>query len=173
MRFSSDEPLLDQESASALASHVRGAEAAFCAPEASARETASFFDPNPVICPELRDASYGRWEGRFLAEIAEVEPEAVQLWMSDPSFSAHGGEAYLDVFRRATTWLDSMTSQQGHLLAVTHSLLVRTITLAVLDAPPTSLWKLDIPPLSATTLSNEGTRWAIKSVGATLKNFSL
>lgn len=167
-RLSSDEPLLDKEAERVrhLARLLPPYDAVFCAPEVSARETASLLGADPVIIEPLRDADYGLWNGRGLDEIAAGSPLDLQAWLSAPAAAPHGGESFDDVRLRCVAWLDSQHAMGGHRLAVTHAIILKLVLAHVLEAPLSAIWRADVEPLGALTLTSNGQRWALRSFGS-------
>lgn len=117
---------------------------------------------------QLRDWELGRWRGRSLDDLADTEPGAVGEWLSDPAAAPHGGEPLVAVLARAAEWLTGVPGD-GHTVVVTHSALVRGIAVAVLGAPPESFWRIDVAPLTATTIRGGPGRWTLRSLGDTLR----
>lgn len=169
-RLSSDEPLLGRETerAERLARLLPAYDTVVCAPEASARETAAFFSAHPSVSEPLRDAAYGRWSGRSVDEIAAENPLDLQLWLSDPTAAPHGGESFEGVRGRCISWLDGQHAAGGHHLAVTHAIILKVVLAHVLEAPLSAIWRTDIEPLGALTLTSNGKRWALRFLGSPL-----
>ncbi|MGE6786411.1 histidine phosphatase family protein [Ensifer adhaerens] len=167
-RFFSDEPLLPKEinRAEALAQALPKFDDVLHAPERSAAETASVFSREARICLSLRDADYGTWSGRSIKEIAASSPLELQHWMSDPMSAPHDGEPFGAVRQRVVSWLDNRHAKGGNTLAVTHGVVVKLVLASVLDAPLTSLWRVDVEPLGLLCLTSDGRRWAMRSFGA-------
>jgi probable phosphoglycerate mutase len=72
--------------------------AVYTSPRARALETAraiaracGLSDPN--IEPELREISYGAWEGLLHDEVVAQSPELVRRWAVDPDVAPPGGES--------------------------------------------------------------------------------
>ncbi len=78
----------------------------------------------PVITThELREASYGEWEGHTLDEIRAKFPETVVARWRDPERVApSGGESYGQVRRRVTAYLEEVVARhpEGNVLVVSH-----------------------------------------------------
>ncbi|MEW9612304.1 histidine phosphatase family protein [Shinella sp. S4-D37] len=170
-RFSADDPLLPGEQArlSELAHSLGRFHPVLHAPERSAAETAAAFCADAASCPALRDADYGQWTGRTVADVAERSPEDLQRWMADPSSAPHGGETAEAVRARAADWLDGLHAKGGHTLAVTHAIVLKLLFLHVVGAPLTSLRRIDVEPLAMLTLTSDGRRWALRGFGAPLQ----
>ena len=169
-RLASDEPLLEREweRAERLAPLLPACDAVFCAPEASARETAALFGLHPAIAAPLRDVDYGRWNGHALEDIAAQGPADLQRWLSDPAAAPHGGESFAAARTRCISWLDDQHAVGGHLLAITHAIVLKLVLAHVLDAPLQAIWRTDIEPFGALTLTSDGRRWALRFFGSPL-----
>ena len=160
-RFPTDEPLnaLGRRQAGA-AVDVRGAERAYCGPEARAIQTADLLGAHPQVEPRLADLDCGRWRGEVLGR---VPPAELAIWLTDPARAPHGGEPVVDLIARVRDWMESLTSQRVRLLAVTHPAVIRAAMLVVLDAPPRSFWRIDIAPVSTTVMHFRGHAWTLHS----------
>ncbi|MFC6447918.1 histidine phosphatase family protein [Shinella zoogloeoides] len=169
-RLSCDEPLLarERERAERLAPLLPAVDAVFCAPETSARETAALLGLPPTIAEPLRDMDYGRWSGLALEDIAAQNPRDLQHWLSDPAAAPHGGESFEAARTRCTTWLDGRHAAGGHLLAITHATVLKLMLAHVLNAPLQAIWRTDVEPLGALTLTSNGQRWALRFFGSPL-----
>lgn len=169
-RLSAEGALLPKEPAraAALAKSLRPFDRVFCAPEASAAETAAAFSAAPIPCPALRDVDYGSWNGQTVDEIAERFPETLRHWMADPAAAPHDGESFEAAATRATAWLDGLHGTGGRILAVTHAIVLKLVFAHVLGAPLTAVWRIDVEPLGFLDLSSDGRRWALRGFGAGL-----
>jgi broad specificity phosphatase PhoE len=107
----------------------------------------------------LRDCDYGRWAGASLNDIAEAEPEAVALWLSDPHAAPHGGESIGALIERVAMWMDCEVPQ-GRTLAVTHTAVIRAAVIHALGAPANAFWRIDAAPLSLIELRRNERRWS-------------
>ncbi len=67
---------------------------------------------NPVIMPELRERSFGIWEGMSFDEIRMKYPEEFDAWVSNPlNFSPMQGESTIKVRNRVVGALDKILSK--------------------------------------------------------------
>jgi broad specificity phosphatase PhoE len=115
--------------------------------------------------PALRGWDLGRWSGQRLGEVSEAEPEAVSVWLSDPSAAPHGGESLLDLCARVGGWLDSLHRDgagDGRVIAVAEPAVVRAAIVHALGLPPQAFWRLDVAPLTLTELSGRSGRWNLR-----------
>lgn len=133
-------------------------------PEARTRQTAAALGLDGAVEPALADLCCGSWSG---ATMDEVPQQQLGQWLGDPGFREHGGESIEDLLGRVRAWLATLT-EPGHIVAVTHPGIVRAAVLIALAAPAASFWRIDIPPLSATTLHGRGPVWTVRSTAAPL-----
>jgi broad specificity phosphatase PhoE len=151
-----DEPILDE-----AAKPVARVDIALTGPEPRCRRTAELLGLNATVDPRLRDCDYRDWIGRTLAEL---EPEAVAAWLSDPAAVPHGGESGLALLARVAGWLDQLDAP-GRIVAVTHPSVIRAALVHAIRATPATFWRIDIAPLSHTVLSGRNRTWTLRSLG--------
>jgi broad specificity phosphatase PhoE len=118
-------------------------------PETRTRQTAEQLGCQPDTDPRLADLDYGCWRGEDPASLA---PAALAEWITNPASAPHGGESLTTLMMRTADWLDSITRAPGRVVAVTHPAVIRAAVLIVLNAPPESFWRVDVPPASRTAL---------------------
>jgi broad specificity phosphatase PhoE len=147
---------------------VRRHALALCSPGRACVQTASALGLRPRLEPRLRDWDYGRWQGRTLDDVTATEPDGVRAWLTDPDAAPHGGEALRDVLQRTRTWLHGLEPTSGTVIAVTHPSVVRAAIVAALGAGPAAFWRIDVPPLTETTLIGGQTRWTLRATGCPL-----
>lgn len=165
--FSDDEPLEGKAvtAATALTGHVRRPDRALVSPALRARQTAQAMGLSASADAGLRDWDVGIWRGRGLAALHAEAPQALVAWRGDPDAAPHGGESLTKLAARVAGWLGQVDLAAGHVVAVTHAAVVRAAMLAVLEAPPSAFWRLDVQPLSLTDLRTDGTRWTVRAFG--------
>ncbi|MFE7649382.1 histidine phosphatase family protein [Streptomyces phaeoluteigriseus] len=116
----------------------------------------------PVVEPSLRDLDMGDWRGRTLDEVAAGDGAGLAVWMTDPGAAPHGGESVADACGRVAAWLDALPPDAGRVLAVVEQAVARAAVLRALDAPLSSFWRVDVPPLSAVHLTGRSGRWNLR-----------
>jgi broad specificity phosphatase PhoE len=166
--FPADEPL----EARAVAeleriTHLRG-RAARVSPAPAARQTAAALGLVAGVDAGLADADSGRWSGRLISGLAEEHPTDLAQWIADAAFAGHGGESRIALRERAGRWLAAQAGASGHVIAVTHAAVIRSLILEVLGAPDPAFWRVDIGPMTATDLRHDGRRWVLKASGVRL-----
>jgi broad specificity phosphatase PhoE len=160
-RFPTDEPLnsLGHRQVDACV-ELGPADAAYCGPEKRTRQTAELLGLQAHTEPSLADLDCGRWRGGVLGG---VRPAELAVWLTDPTRAPHGGESVVDLTERVRSWMDSLSSRRGNLIAVTHPAVIRAAVLVALDAPPKSFWRIDIAPASRTVMHFRGHVWTLRS----------
>ncbi|MCH0538913.1 histidine phosphatase family protein [Streptomyces sp. MUM 203J] len=110
----------------------------------------------------LRDLDVGGWRGRALSDVAASDPEGLAVWTTDPDAAPHGGEPVTSLCARVAARLESLPDHPGAVLAVVPPAVVRAAVLHALNAPATAFWRVDVEPLSVTSLTHHATRWHIR-----------
>ncbi|WSQ07031.1 histidine phosphatase family protein [Streptomyces sp. NBC_01231] len=131
-------------------------------PTVRCQETAAALGLDGAQAAELAALEVGLWRGLTLAEVGAGEPEAVTRWLTDPASAPHGGESVEDMCGRVTRWLVASQDAGGRTLAVVEPEVVRAAVVHVLGAPSAAFWRLDVPPLTATTISGRNGRWNLR-----------
>ena len=165
--FPDDEPLDDhaRRRLAGLSRRLPRVDHALASPARAAIETAAGLGLRPEIDPGLGDCDYGDWRGRGLDEIGTADPAGLAQWLDNPAAAPHGGESLLELMGRVGTWLDGRRTVAGRTVAVTHAAVIRAALVHALGAPPHAFWRIDIAPLSLATLSGDGRRWTVTSLG--------
>ncbi|GAO10002.1 histidine phosphatase family protein [Streptomyces lydicamycinicus] len=164
-RFGDDRPLdaagwHEAERAAPVLCRLAAAELRYCSPSARCRQTGEALGLRPLAQPALRDCDMGRWRGRTLGEVTAADPRGVEAWLADPRSAPHGGESLLEFITRIGGWLDTRPAEDAAgLLAVAEPAVVRAALVYVLQAPPHAYWRIDVQPLSVTTLTGRSGKW--------------
>ncbi|WP_032401431.1 histidine phosphatase family protein [Rhodococcoides fascians] len=161
-RFPGDEPLDDSGMRDlAAVTDIPRADRVLSGPESRSMATAQIFGTDISVEPALADIAYGRWSGLEMTDLPDADAMA---WLSDPAFVPPGGESLVALFSRVQTWLDDVGSTPGRTLAVTSPAVIRAVVVLVLEAPVRSFWRVDVSPLSRTSVSRRGGAWTIGAV---------
>ena len=68
----------------------------------------------PLVVPDLRERSFGIWEGMTFNEIKDQYPAEFEAWASDPvKYSPVNGESTSEVYDRAIRALDGIVSKHA------------------------------------------------------------
>lgn len=95
---------------------------------------------------ELRELSFGDWEGMAWTELAERFPEAWKNRMRDfVEFRAPGGENLLDLRDRVVPVIQEIVTRHlgEELFVIGHGGVNRIILLDALGAPPSSMFRIE------------------------------
>lgn len=112
----------------------------------------------------LADLDCGRWRGQTMRSIAEGEPDELGAWLTDPSYTGHGGRSIDELLVRLKTWLALRRDDPGTTLAITHAAVLRCALLATLGASSNGFWRIDAAPLTSLVLSSDGRRWTLRGL---------
>ncbi|WP_430331051.1 histidine phosphatase family protein [Rhodococcus sp. ACT016] len=167
-RFPTDEPLnLLGSRAVAKVDGLPGIEPScvYQAPEARTVQTARALGLTGVTEPALRDLDCGAWAGQAMDAVA---PDQLMAWLTDPGERSHGGEAVTDLVDRVGTWMAALRGRGERIAAVTHPAVVRAVVLCTLNAPAEAFWRIDIPPLTATTVHHRAPGWTLRTTAHSL-----
>ncbi|MDX8534722.1 histidine phosphatase family protein [Mesorhizobium sp. VK25A] len=166
-RFPNDEALEPQaiDRAAALAASLRRADHVWTSPALAARQTAEALGFDATVEPLLADQDFARWAGKGFEEMQAKDPEGMEAWLSDPDAAPHGGESLAAVARRVAALIERLGAESGHTIALTHAVPIRAAMVHVLGAPLSSIWKIDIEPLSLTEFRSDGRRWVLHASG--------
>jgi broad specificity phosphatase PhoE len=160
-----DEPLDDGglQKVAGLARAGSSADLLFTAPERAARQTAEALGVEPGIEEALRDLDYCDWAGRSFAEVHAADPAAFAAWIADSAAGAPGGESFAVAAVRARDWLSDKARLETAIRVVAGPSIVRLLIASAIDIPMAAALRIDIAPLSTTTLSfNRG--WRLQGI---------
>ncbi|MRH87760.1 histidine phosphatase family protein [Nocardia sp. SYP-A9097] len=135
------------------------------APETRTRETAAALGLTAQPEEALRDIDHGDWAGRTMDSLPAEE---LMSWLTDPTHRSHGGESITDLIDRVRGWLGDLAGSGQHITAITHPAIVRAGVVCTLDAPAQAFWRIDIPPLTATTLHYRVPAWTLRTTASAL-----
>ena len=166
--FPDDDPLDTRGLAEAAALRGRWAGTAgallLCSPACCARQTADALGLHVDIDDALRDIDYGNWRGQRLHDLARDLPDELDAWIADPSASPHGGESFEAAMHRVGTWLNGLR-QDRDIVAITHAPIVRAAVAHVLRMDSKAAARIDVAPLSCTTLVASPNGWTLSADG--------
>ncbi|MDX8528549.1 histidine phosphatase family protein [Mesorhizobium sp. MSK_1335] len=155
------------ERAGALAASLRRADRVWTSPALAARRTAEALGLDATVEPLLAEQDFARWAGKSFEEVQAGDPEGMAAWFSDPDAAPHGGESLAAVARRGAALMERLAGESGHTVALTHAVPIRAAMLHLLGAPLSSVWKIDVEPLSLTEFRSDGRRWVLHASGIT------
>lgn len=100
----------------------------------------------PVAIPELRERSFGIWEGMSFDEIRERYPHEFDAWAENPlKYSPMEGESTLSVSRRCLRAFREITRRHrgGTIAIVAHGSINRIILCRLLGVPLRNIFRIE------------------------------
>ncbi|CAL9643735.1 Bifunctional protein [Streptomyces sp. enrichment culture] len=106
--------------------------------------------------PDLREADFGAWEGLTFAEVRARHPQDLSAWLASPEAPpSGGGEPMHQVARRSAAVRDALLARYAgtSVLIVSHVGPIRTLIRLALQAPPHTLFRMDVAAASLSTVT--------------------
>jgi broad specificity phosphatase PhoE/ribonuclease HI len=154
-------------------STIGGVDAVVSSPMRRTRQTAEVVATGLGLQVAVNDGwvecSFGEWDGHTFAEVQDKWPDALTAWMGSTSVAPPGGESFDACARRARSARDSvLTAYPGRtVVVVTHVTPIKLMVRGVLQAPMSSLFRMELRPASITEI-----HWYADGL-ASLKSFNL
>lgn len=104
---------------------------------------------------DLREADFGAWEGLTFGEIRERYPDDLSAWFASPESPPSGaGETMREVTRRVSAVRDGLLARYAGatVVVVSHVVPLRTLIRLALQAPPHSLFRMEVAAASLSTV---------------------
>jgi broad specificity phosphatase PhoE len=158
-----DSPLSDRGRAQADAvSRALSAEklgAVYASPLGRAVETAEAIARphglSVVADPAFKEMCFGAWEGLAVEDVKLKFPDDFQTWRAEPHRARFGGpETVETVQARTLAGLEALQARHDGqaIVVVSHSIVVRLITLHALGLPASRLWTVTAEPAGITEI---------------------
>ncbi|HUO77198.1 MAG TPA: histidine phosphatase family protein [Thermodesulfovibrionales bacterium] len=99
-----------------------------------------------IVVPELRERSFGIWEGMTFSEIKETYPSEFESWAGNPlKYSPPGGENTMEVHERVIRALEMILSNHGgdRIAIVAHGGVNRIILCHLLGIPLENIFRIE------------------------------
>lgn len=126
---------------------------------------ASRFALIPTVLPELREMSFGRWEGLRYADMDHEMQFLFEKWCADPvNTCPPGGEAGISLahrVRKAVEIIMSETATTETAILFTHGGVIRVAVAMLMEMAPTAAARLQIDTGSLTVLEYQADRWRL------------
>jgi probable phosphoglycerate mutase len=135
-----------------------GADALVVSPMRRTRETAAAVAAElglePVVDEGWREVSFGDWDGHTFAEIQQKWPDAMNAWLDSTAVAPPGGESFDTCARRARSARDSLLARYPGqtVVVVTHVTPIKLMIRSVLQAPMSSLFRMELRPATLTEI---------------------
>jgi broad specificity phosphatase PhoE len=98
-----------------------------------------------------REIDFGAWEGLTFAEVQQRYPRDLDAWLASPDARpTGGGESFASAARRVALARDKTIARYPGrtILVVTHVTPVKCLLRLALDAPPASMFRIELSPAS-------------------------
>ncbi|SDX04636.1 alpha-ribazole phosphatase [Marininema mesophilum] len=115
-----------------------------------------------TVVPELRELSFGEWEGFTYDEIHQRSPEQLSRWIDDPtSVSPPGGETLMELDRRLSQWMTTVVeAHRGETIAlVSHGGPIRWFLSHCVAGDPRGFWERGLSHGGWLLVSGDGDVW--------------
>ncbi|TWD83132.1 putative phosphoglycerate mutase [Kribbella amoyensis] len=150
-----------------------GVDAVVTSPMRRTRQTAAVVADRLGLEVDVRDGwvecSFGDWDGHTFAEVQEKWPEALKDWLESTTVAPPGGESFDSCARRARSARDGLlASYPGKtVVVVTHVTPIKLMVRGVLQAPMSSMFRMELRPATLTEI-----HWYADGL-ASLRSFNL
>ena len=135
-----------------------GIDAVVVSPMRRTRETAAVVAErlglDVVVDDGWREVSFGDWDGHTFAEIQDKWPDATTAWLESTAVAPPGGESFDTCARRARSARDGLLARYPGktVLVVTHVTPIKLMVRSVLQAPMSSLFRMELRPATLTEI---------------------
>ena len=109
---------------------------------------------------DLREMSYGGWEGRSFLDVRREDESTYQRWIHDAEASCPDGESHATVRRRIERALGQINSERP--VVVTHGTAIRIAVTALLDVPVLTAMQFAQDNAALNLFVWRGDRWVLK-----------
>jgi len=139
-------------------SRIGGVDALVTSPMRRTRETAEVVGAGlglePIVDDGWVEVAFGDWDGHTFAEIQQKWPDALNAWMESTSVAPPGGESFDLCARRARSARDGLLAKYPGktVVVVTHVTPIKLMVRSVLQAPMTSLFRMELRPATLTEI---------------------
>ncbi|MBI3592088.1 MAG: histidine phosphatase family protein [Nitrospirae bacterium] len=100
----------------------------------------------PLVVPDLRERSFGIWEGMSFTEIKEKYPAEFEAWAGNPlKYSPIEGESTIEVSERVINALDAILSNHNgeRIAIVAHGGVNRIILCHIIGIPLENIFRIE------------------------------
>lgn len=99
-----------------------------------------------TVDDDLIETDFGDWEGLTFAEVRERSPELLTAWLASPEVAPQGGESFATTAERVLRARDRLLAAYPAttIVVVSHVGPVKTLLRAALEAPPQTMFRMQI-----------------------------
>jgi len=123
------------------------------------RQTAAIVAERTGLQVEIEDGfaecGFGEWDARTFIEVREQWPDALEAWLASTDVAPPGGESFAECRDRVEAARQRVVERYAgeRILVVAHVTPIKILVGLAVDAPLTSLFRMELPPCSLTTLA--------------------
>ncbi len=136
----------------------------------SAQVFAAAFAIEPLSDPRLREADFGRWNGRHWSEIMQADADHYRHWFDNWVIQeAPDGESFADVLRRTGAWLAALLATTGdddRVLAIGHAGSIRAVLCHALGLPPARALGIAVDHSRVSCLRYAGGQFEVRCINS-------
>jgi len=149
---------LQAQAAAEYLSRIGGVDALVTSPMVRTRQTAEVvavkLGLDAVVDDGWREVAFGDWDGHTFAEIQQKWPDAMNAWLESTAVAPPGGESFDSCARRARSARDGILARYPGktVVVVTHVTPIKLMVRSVLQAPMSSLFRMELRPATLTEI---------------------
>ena len=136
----------------------------------SAQVFAAAFAIEPLSDPRLREADFGRWNGRHWNEVMQADSDHYRHWFDNWVIQeAPDGESFADVLRRTGAWLAALLATTGdddRVLAIGHAGSIRAVLCHALGLPPARALGIAVDHSRVSRLRYAGGQFEVRCINS-------
>jgi probable phosphoglycerate mutase len=139
-------------------SRIGGIDALVVSPMRRTQETAAAVAARlglePVVDDNWREVDFGDWDGHTFAEIQQKWPDAMNAWLDSTAVAPPSGESFDTCARRARSARDGLLARYPGrtVVVVTHVTPIKLMVRSVLQAPMSSIFRMELRPATLTEI---------------------
>lgn len=108
-----------------------------------------------AVDEDFAECSFGEWDGRTFAEVEAKWPDLIDEWLRSTHVAPPGGESFQQVRERVNRGRARIVSTYPaqRVLIVSHVTPIKVMVGLAIDAPLSTLFRMELAPCSLTTLA--------------------
>jgi ribonuclease H / adenosylcobalamin/alpha-ribazole phosphatase len=101
------------------------------------------------------EMEFGRWDGLTFAEVAERDKPGLDAWLGSLDVAPPGGESFREVQARVLAGLERLLEAHAErtVVVVSHVTPIKTLVAHAVDAPLSSVLRMELSPASVSVVS--------------------
>ena len=105
--------------------------------------------------PGVAECAFGEWDGHTFAEVRERWPAELEEWLSSTDVAPPGGESFAACQQRVLAARARLVERYPgeRVLVVSHVTPIKVLVSEAVGAPLTSLFRMELPPCSLSSLA--------------------